>query len=182
MTEGTEARHRILNEDGEEVEAMLMTEDDPTQERHHVKTFYGTLIDNWGSKYTPDGEGGYDVEGVVFYDEKFHFHEEILMGFVAAADGSKYYPDSTGGFIIKSPDHKERRIGSFKNLVAVDGAIYSDDEFGGLMVKGLDGQMHLANSLFRGYLTAEDGSKYYPDYFGEFDVELPCPEQFNILQ
>lgn len=195
MTEETRARHRILNEEYQVLEVALMPADDPSPEsknmyqtavwkktkrsttkRHHVKTFNGYLTDNLGSKYFPDGKGGYNVEGCLFTDEKFHFHEEKLMGFIAAADGLKYYLDSTWGFNIKSPDNKETRIWSFSNVVAVDGVIYSDDGLGGLMVKGPDGQMHLADSLFIGYLTAEDGSRYYPDYFGEFDVELPRSE------
>lgn len=195
MTEETKARHKILNEEYRVLEVALMPADDPSPEsknmyqtavwketkrsntkRHHVKTFNGYLTDANGSKYFPDGKGGYDVEGGLFTDEKFHFHEEKLMGFIAAANGLKYYPDSIGGFIIKSPDNKETRIIYFADVIAIDGVIYSDDGFGGLMTKGPDGQMHLADSLFIGYLTAEDGSRYYPDYFGEFDVELPSPE------
>lgn len=196
MTEETKARHRILNEEYQVLEVALMPADGPSPEsknmyqtavwketkrsttkRHHVKTFSGYLTDNLGSKYFPDGNGGYNVEGGLFTDEKLHFHEEKLMGFIAAADGLKYYKDdSSWGFIIKSPDDKETRIIYFSNVVAVDGVVYSDDGLGGLMVKGSDGKMHLADSLFIGHLTAPDGSRYYPDYFGEFDVELPTPE------
>lgn len=142
------------------------------KEKYHVKTFNGSLTTADGSKYFSDGQGGYYIE-----EPNGEMHSiGMLTGFIATPDGLKYYPDSKGGFIVKSLDNKESRISSFIDVIAIDGLKYTDYGMEGLLVETPDGEMHSIGSLFNGFLTAADGSKYYPDFHGEFDVELPSPK------
>ena len=134
------------------------------EEEDPVNTFDGTIsVYDRSQGLINDHEGDYieNPNGDVVH----------IMGYHSPEDDPTYYPYSQEDFFIDVPNNQENWISSFADVATVNGPKYYVDEMGRLLTENFDENMYSTEPLFNGDHTGEDGSDYYPEYYGEFNME-----------